>query len=67
MSDEIDAFKDENIEITSSSKVIPDEEAEAEAAVKGPVDPALEDALTGVDDELDSDKMDYESEEPDML
>ena len=60
-------FKDENIEITGSAKVNVDDE-DADVDVKTDVDGTS--LLAGDiqnDDELDSDKMDYEAEEKNYL
>ncbi len=61
-----DDFKEENIEITGSAKVnVDDEEVVGEKTVD-PLDvAALNDPL--IDDELETDKMDYEAEEKEFI
>lgn len=62
-------FKGENIEILSSTKINVDDETDGEDDVVDDFPKALpvDDPLVTNDDELETDKMDYEAEEKDYI
>jgi hypothetical protein len=70
MSDDLNGdLKDENIEITASALTHPDDDdmADDEVADEAASDPELDEFSGGEDDELETDKMDFEPEEKDLL